>query len=164
MPSVLWTVAAWIAYAIFAAILVALLPWVGKVVDYGAEGWLWALLGFAQRTYADKRSAENAASAGITPHRVALISVLICLVAAGAYIWQEQAEFDFSQIQLVTFIVCSAVLSLTLCLFARGPSRLRPPASFAGALRFIGRHTLAIYAIELAAFEIVIKLIPELAP
>jgi len=56
------------------------------------------------------------------------------------------------------------VLSLTLCLFARGPSRLRPPASFAGALRFIGRHTLAIYAIELAAFEIVIKLIPELAP
>ena len=152
----------WIVYAILAAVLVALLPVAGKIVDYGSEGWLWALLGLAQRMYADKRS--DAISPGSSTRRTVLVSVLVCAVAAGAYIWQEQNEFDFSEIQLTTFIVCVGILSLSLCLFARGPSRLQPPPSFAGALSFIGRHTLAIYAIELAAFEIVILLVPELAP
>jgi len=34
----------------------------------------------------------------------------------------------------------------------------------AGALRFIGRHTLEIYAFQLAGFELIIKLMPDLAP
>ncbi|HKP69608.1 MAG TPA: TraX family protein [Pyrinomonadaceae bacterium] len=154
----------WIGYIVVAAVLVALLPVAGKVVDYGAEGWLWALLGFAQRKYADKRAAGNAVGDGITLRKVAPIGVFISLVAAAAYVWQEQAEFDFSETQVVTFIICSSILVLSLCLFARGPSRLQPPASWVSTVQFIGRHTLAIYAIELAAFEIIIKLIPELAP
>jgi hypothetical protein len=40
-------------------------------------------------------------------------------------------------------------LSAGLCLFLRGPSRIQPPEVIAGALRFIGRHTLEIYAIQL---------------
>lgn len=149
----------WLGYLILVVGLVALLPFAGKVVDYGAEGWLWALLGFAQRRFADNRSSDD-----LSRYKVPLISVFICLVAAVAYVWGEQAEFKFSQKQLVTFILCACVLVLSLCLFARGPSRWQPPASWVPAVRFIGRHTLAIYAIELAAFEIIIKLIPELAP
>jgi hypothetical protein len=34
----------------------------------------------------------------------------------------------------------------------------------AGALRFIGRHTLEIYAIQLAGSELLVKLVPDLAP
>jgi hypothetical protein len=34
----------------------------------------------------------------------------------------------------------------------------------AGALRFIGRRTLEIYAVQLAGFELIIKLVPDLAP
>ncbi len=154
----------WVAFAVIAAVLVALLPIAGKVVDYGSEGWLWALLGFAQRMYADRSAVNDSVAAGKPSRATAIIGVLVCAVAAGAYVWQEQKEFDFSEIQLTTFIVCVGVLSLSLCLFARGPSRIQPPAAFAGALSFIGRHTLAIYAIELAAFEILILLVPALSP
>ena len=34
----------------------------------------------------------------------------------------------------------------------------------AGVLRFIGRRTLEIYAIQLAGSELLVKLIPDLAP
>jgi len=46
----------------------------------------------------------------------------------------------------------------------RGPSCIQPPAAIAGALRFIGRHTLEIYAIQLAGSELLVKLVPNLAP
>jgi hypothetical protein len=32
-----------------------------------------------------------------------------------------------------------------------------------GLVRFIGRHTLEIYAVQLAASELIIKLVPGLA-
>jgi len=93
-----------------------------------------------------------------------LLSVLVCIAAAGVYSWQEQKEFDFDDIQLITFVLCTWFLSLTLCLFARGPSRVQPKGAFNRSLLFIGRHTLAIYALELAVFEIVIKVFPDLGP
>jgi hypothetical protein len=55
-------------------------------------------------------------------------------------------------------------LSFRLCLFLRGPSRIQPPECVAGALRFVGRRTLEIYAIQLAGSEFIIKLLPDLAP
>ena len=39
-------------------------------------------------------------------------------------------------------------MSVILCLFVRGRSRFQPPEMIAGVLRFIGRHTLEIYAIQ----------------
>ena len=56
------------------------------------------------------------------------------------------------------------VLSPSLCLFLRGPSRIQPPEAMADVLRFIGRRTLEIYAIQLAGSELVVKLILDLAP
>ena len=90
--------------------------------------------------------------------------LLACLIAAVVYVWQEQKEFSFSQAQLAAVILGVGVLSLGLCLFRRGPSRIQPPEPIAGVLRFIGRHTLEIYAIQLAAFELIIMLMPDLAP
>jgi uncharacterized membrane protein YcfT len=49
------------------------------------------------------------------------------------------------------------ILSLQLILFLRGPTRFQPPKFIAGALGFIGRHTLVIYAIELIGFELIAK-------
>jgi hypothetical protein len=61
-------------------------------------------------------------------------------------------------------VVGAGVLSVGLSLFLRGPSRIQPPLSLAGVLRFIGRHTLEIYAIQLAGSELLIKLVPDIAP
>src|SRR4051794_34129360 len=42
-----------LAFAILVCALVAAVPIAAKCVDYGAEGWLWGLLGLCQRRYVD---------------------------------------------------------------------------------------------------------------
>jgi non-ribosomal peptide synthetase-like protein len=161
----------WVAFAILVTALFALLPLTGKIVDYGAEGWLWALFGLYQRLYAEGRSATDADGAAqnsvpldhaITKH-AGLMRLLACLIAAVAYIWQEQIEFSFPTVPFAVFIFGVGLLSISLCLFLRGPSRIQPPKAIAGVMVFIGRHTLEIYAVQLAASEIIIKLLPGLS-
>ncbi len=162
----------WAAFALLVSALFAVLPIAAKIVDYGAEGWLWALIGLYQRMYVDGRSAtdvDGTAQSSAPPRHamtenVGLMRLLACFVAAVVYVWQEQREFSFSQIHFAVFILGVGVLSLSLFLFLRGPSRIQPPESMAGALRFIGRRTLEIYAIQLAGAELIIKLVPDLAP
>ena len=162
----------WVAFAFMVFALFAVLPIAAPMVDYGSEGWLWALLGLLQRVYVDSRSYTDAGgtaqSSAPVPQpkieNVGLMRVLACFVAAAVYVWQEQLEFSFSQIQLAAVILGICVLSPILCLFLRGPSRIQPPEPIAGVLRFIGRRTLEIYAIQLAGFELLIKLVPDLAP
>jgi len=89
---------------------------------------------------------------------------VVCFVAAAAYIWQEQGEFLFSPIQLAVVILLVGLMSLGLCVFVRGPSPIQPPKPIARVLHFIGRHTLPIYAIQLAGSELVVNLVPGLAP
>src|SRR6516162_1112410 len=47
----------WLAFVVLVSVLLALLPTAAKIVDYGAEGWLWALFGLCQRRYLDGISA-----------------------------------------------------------------------------------------------------------
>ncbi len=162
----------WVAFALLVFALFAALPVATKIVDYGAEGWLWALFGLCQRMYVDGRSATDAdgaaQSSALPAHamtgNVGLMRLLACLVAAAVYVWQEQKEYSFPQIHFAVFVLGVGVLSATLFLFRRGPSRIQPPQAVAGTLRFIGRRTLEIYAIQLAGSELIIKLVPDLAP
>ncbi len=161
----------WVAFAILVTALFALLPVTGKVVDYGAEGWLWALVGLCQRLYADGHDATDSGGAAqisvvhdhaITKH-AGLMRLLACFIAALAYVWQEQIEFSFPKIPFAVFILGIGFLSINLCLFRRGLSRIQPPKAIAGVMGFMGRHTLEIYAVQLAVSEIIIKLLPGLA-
>ncbi len=162
----------WAAFALLVCALIVMLPLAAKIVDYGAEGWLWALFGLYQRMYVDGRSTpdvDGAAQSSAPPahamtENVGLMRLLACFVAAVVYIWQEQREYSFPQAHFAAFILGVGVLSLGLCLFRRGASRIQPPEALAGALRFIGRHTLEIYAIQLAGSELLVKLVPDLAP
>ena len=162
---------AWIAFILLASALVAVSPIAANIVDYGAEGWLWALFGLCQRRYVDDRSADdwNAAARGLPPATAnakssALMRLLACLLAAVVYVWQEQAEFSFTRVQFAVFVLGVAILSIGLCRFLRSRSRIQPPEAMSGVLRFIGRHTLELYAIPLAGFELIVGLAPQLAP
>lgn len=161
----------WVAFALVVTVLVAALPVASNFADYGTEGWLWALFGLCQRLYVDDKSAivtdglmQNPVNSklGMTENS-GLLRLLACITAATVYIWQEQIEFTFSQHQLITIMLGIGALSIYLCLFRRGPSRIQPPQALSGVLHFVGRHTLAIYAVQLAAFEIIILLFPDLA-
>jgi hypothetical protein len=162
----------WVAFGLLVCALLALLPAAATIIDYGTEGWLWALFGLCQRRYVDARAGGQAgggAQARSAPARTAVQSMpsmrlLACLVAAVVYVWQEQKEFSFPQIHLAVIIAGVGVLSLALCWFRRGASRIQPPQPIAGALRFIGRHTLEIYALQLAGSELIAGLLPDLAP
>jgi len=145
----------WVAFVLLAGALYALLPIAANIVDFGAEGWLWALFGLCQRMYVDREQ--------VSIPKVGLMRLLACAVAAVVYVWQEQLVFWFSQVQLAVVILCVCILSLSLCLFRRGPSRIQPPEPIAGVLHFIGWHTLEIYVIQLAGSELIIKFMPNLA-
>jgi peptidoglycan/LPS O-acetylase OafA/YrhL len=162
----------WAAFAFLVSALLAVLSIAGEIVDYGSEGWLWALFGLCQRMYVDSGSATDVEGPAQSPappapamkENAGLMRLLACFAAVVAYVWQEQSEYSFPQIQFAVFIFGIGVWSATLCLFLRGPSRIQPPEAIAGALRFIGRHTLEIYAIQLAGSELLVKLVPDLAP
>jgi len=122
--------------------------------------------------YIDGKQAMEAGTATQGPAKPAhalkpnmgLMRLLACFVAAVMYIWQEQLVFSFSQVQLIAVILGVSLVSLGLYLFVRGPSRIQPPEPIAGTLYFVGWHTLEIYAIQLAGSELIIKLVPSLAP
>jgi hypothetical protein len=158
----------WISVAFLVAVLIAVLPIAAQLVDYGAEGWLWALFGLLHRQYVDGRSAAKVGGLSLPPqankHTLGLLRLLTCAVAAVVYVWQEQLEFEFPQTELIIFILGVGVMSVILCLFVRGRSRFQPPEMIAAVLRFIGRHTLEIYAISLAASEIIVLFVPSLEP
>jgi hypothetical protein len=73
-------------------------------------------------------------------------------------------EYSFNSAQFTVFAVGIAVCSVGLFKFPRGLSRIQPPATLAGTIRFIGGHTLGIYAIQLAGSEIFVYLLPDLVP
>ena len=147
----------WAAFAFLICALLAVTPVAASVVDYGAEGWLWALFGYFQRLSVDGRSTADVGGAGS-------MRVLAGLVAAAVYVWQEQVEYVFPPIPFAVVILGVGVAALCLLLFRRGPSRLQPPDMIARALRFTGRHTLEIYALQLGLSELIVKLFPRLAP
>jgi hypothetical protein len=150
----------WIAFGSMTLILISLMPVAVKCLDYGTGGWLWALFGLCQRLYVDPDSESARATA---PHNSGLMPLVACVAAAPVYVWQEQLEFRFAPVHLAAFIVGLGLLCVSLYVFRRGPSALQPPEPLAGMLRFIGRHTLEIYAIQLTASELLIKLFPDLA-
>jgi TraX protein len=160
----------WLAFVVLVSVLLALLPAAAKIVDYGAEGWLWALFGLCQRRYLDGISAATTDGSRGSPaptltatDAAGLMRLLACLVAAVVFVWQEQKEFSFPAVHLAVVVLGLGVLSISLCLFTRGESRFQPPEKIASALRFVGRHTLAIYAIQLAGSELLVKLLPDLS-
>ena len=91
--------------------------------------------------------------------------LLACFVAAVVYVWQEQKEFSFPAISFGRRHSRSSAFCPSACVYSSAAqSRIQPPEAIAGALRFIGRHTLEIYAIQLAGSELLVKLVPDLAP
>ena len=162
----------WGGSAILLVALVAALPVAESVVEYGSEGWLWALFGLFQRAHVDGKPATRADAGALgdpsPADRLAgcagPMRLVASLVAAVVFAWQENRVYSFSAAQLAALAVGLGLLCTGLCRFRRGPSRVQPSEPVAGALRFVGRHTLEIYAIQLAASELIVKLLPGLAP
>jgi len=157
----------WGGSALLVVALIAALPLAESVVDYGSEGWLWALFGLFQRAHVDGSPATAAGDSSRVDRLAGCagpMRLVASLVAAVVFVWQENRIYFFSAAQLATLALGLGLLSTGLCRYRRGPSRVQPPEPVASALRVVGRHTLEIYAIQLAASELLVKLVPGLAP
>lgn len=161
----------WAALGVLILVLLLALPSAGDLFDYGAEGWLWALFGLCQRMYVDGRSFgsidETLEKSELNRQGMKqnwrLMRLPACLITAVVYVWQEQLEFEFSDFQLTVVAIGVAIFSCVLSLFMRGPSHVQPPQPIAISLKWLGRHTLEIYVIQLAGSELIINLVPGLA-
>jgi hypothetical protein len=160
-----------LGFALLVVVLVLIVPFTGEVVEYGSEGWLWALFGLIQRNYVDAQSTPKKPwmDRGILSLSLSeqtclkVMRITAIILAATVAIWQEQIEYLFAPVQLSILTAGMALLSGILWQFCRGPSRYQPSAVVAVMLRFAGRYTLEIYAIQLAVSEVIVNLLPALA-
>lgn len=134
--------AAW-RTALLAGGLVLLIPVLDPHLEYGAEGWLWALLGLWQRRAVEAPGWEAAR----TRDGVAAVTAL-------AYTWREIADHEFEGAEAAALLVLVAGLALLLTRFRRVPLRRRPPPVLARPLAFAGRHSLELYAASLFLMQV----------
>lgn len=127
--------------AVFALAVVLLIRPVASVMEYGAEGWLWALFGLSHRLALQ----DPAPRALWTRNALAAVVALV-------YIATEIVDYDFGLATGAALALCVATLAAALVQFRRADLARQPPESAASVLRFAGRYSLEIYALTLFAF------------
>ena len=132
---------------LFALLLLGLAasqPVTGTMFEYGATGWLWALLGLCQREYVDSGEAEWRYK-----------RVATALIVLPVYFWFERIDLEFTAIPATVFAAGVVVMCAWLLTFRRGPSPVQPPFPATSALHFLGRYTLELYTLQLAVSELI---------
>lgn len=129
--------------AAFAAASAAAIPVLDPFLEYGGEGWLWALLGLAHRLALEQ-------SDGIANLR----RNLLALAAGAAYFVRERSDYGFDSLQSMLLAVFVIGLVLGLTRFRRADLAWQPPDALRPLFAFAGRRTLEIYAVTLLAMQL----------
>lgn len=132
--------------AAVAVIALALIPWT-DVIEYGAEGWLWTLFGFAQRRWRDGDTRFEWARFGFAA------------VAAGTYVIVETGYHELSGIDETALYALIVSLTAWLLLFERRISPVQPPHLMVAPILFASRYSLIIYAFSLFAMQVIAHVI-----
>jgi hypothetical protein len=122
----------------------AVIPILDPVLEYGGEGWLWALFGLSQRLLL----AGGDAAARLRRN-------LLGLTAGLAYVVRERSDFGFAPLQSVLLVLFVCGLVLGLMRFRRTDLAWQPPAFLRPIFTFTGRRTLEIYAVTLIAMQLI---------
>jgi peptidoglycan/LPS O-acetylase OafA/YrhL len=130
------------AVAALAGLCLALISPTDNLLEYGTEGWLWALFGLSHRVSRDGGGQTAATSSALG------------ILAAGTYILHEARDYAFDGIQAAILVVLVVALLITFLRFRRSDLPWQPGAPLAGIMRFCGRHSLEIYAFSLFAMEL----------
>lgn len=129
--------------AVLVAASAAVIPVLDPILEYGGEGWLWALLGLAHRLLLDQED------------RMARLRRNLLALAAGAtYIVRERSDYGFDVLQSMLLAVFVIGLVLGLMRFRRATLAWQPPAPLRPIFAFAGRRTLEIYAVTLLVMEL----------
>lgn len=128
------------ALALFCAVMI---PVAAVVLEYGAEGWLWALFGLVTREAIVKATSQ-----------ARLQRNLVAVFCVAVYLFVETRDFDFDPVQTATLCVLVIVLGVLLAAFRRADAPFAALAPVSLALRWMGRHSLEIYAVSLFVMQL----------
>ncbi len=131
------------AIALLAMATVFLIRPFQQVMEYGAEGWLWALFGLSHRLALEAQH----------PHSRWVRNGLGA-AAALVYTGKEILDHGFDSAEGALLAGLIAALALALALFRRADLSRQSPEPLAAVLRFCGRYSLEIYAATLLAMQI----------
>ncbi len=128
------------ALALFCA---AMIPVAAVILEYGAEGWLWALFGIVTREAIVKATPE-----------ARLQRNLVGLFCVAVYLFVETRDFDFEPVQTAALCALMILLAVALANFRRADAPVEAPAPVAHAFRWMGRRSLEIYAVSLFIMQL----------
>ncbi len=128
------------ALALFCA---AMIPLAAVILEYGAEGWLWALFGLVTREAIVKANPQ-----------ARLQRNLVGVFCVAIYLLVETRDFEFEPVQTATLCALITALGLVLAFFRRADAPFQAPAPVAQALRWMGRRSLEIYAVSLFVMQL----------
>jgi hypothetical protein len=129
--------------AALAAASAAVIPILDPVLEYGGEGWLWALFGLSHRLFLEQGDGM-----------ARLRRNLLALAAGLAYVVRERSDYGFDVLQSALLVLFIAVLVLCLLSFRRTTLPWQPPEPLKSVFTFTGRRTLEIYALTLLAMQL----------
>jgi len=129
--------------AALALVCAAMIPVLAAFLEYGAEGWLWALFGIA---------AREAVATGAKDARVR--RNVVAVFCATVYLFVEMRDFEFETGQGAALVGLIAVLAFVLVAFRRAPAPFQPAPPVARVVSWIGRHSLEIYAVSLFLMQL----------
>src|SRR3954453_6278860 len=129
--------------ALLAMAIVLLIRPFQQILEYGAEGWLWALFGLSHRLALEVRHPHSRWARGG-----------VAAAAALVYTAKEILDHGFDGAESAALAGLIAALTLGLALFRRANLSWQPPTPLAAVLRFCGRFSLEIYAATLLAMQI----------
>jgi hypothetical protein len=129
--------------AALAATSAAVIPVLDPVLEYGGEGWLWALFGLSHRLFLEHGDGFS------LWRRYAL-----ALAAAAAYIVREIHDYGFDTLQSAVLVAMIVAEVLVLLRFRREDLAWQPPSAVRPVFAFAGRRSLEIYALTLLAMQL----------
>jgi hypothetical protein len=121
----------------------ALIPVLDPVLEYGGEGWLWALFGLSQRLLLEGGDAAARVRRN-----------LLGLTAGLAYVVRERSDYGFDLLQSALLVLFVVGLVLGLMRFRRMDLPWQPPPILRPLFTLTGRRTLEIYAVTLIAMQL----------
>ena len=126
---------------LLAGLAILSMPVADPLLEYGAEGWLWALLGYAQRLWRDGDD------------RFLRPRFLLALIALTAYVMAEihHHHWDHAMAYSLSALLCA--LTAWFLSFARHDISWRDAPIMAAPLAWIARYSLEIYAISLFVMQ-----------
>lgn len=124
--------------AVLMIALAAMMPLVNPILEYGTEGWLFALFGLLLRR---QRDGMDAAPGWLVPAAAAFAFVAYWLV--------ETIDYNFSAIHSGLLMLGLVVLAQSLRHFERRFLDWQPGPGLGALMRFSGRYSLEIYAAQI---------------